>query len=105
LADEKTAKNRAKRRKRMERAKRKGPPTDERPAGIDVEAHGSETPIKKRRLVSGKEMVFKKPGEEGDDEEVGSDHSVQAPEELQAEVTVSLAPVVDKPKITIHEED
>jgi hypothetical protein len=102
MAEAKTAKNRAKRQKKKERAKGKGPTTDGRPAGATVEAQGSEAPTKKRRLVSGKEMVFRKPGE---DEEVESDRSVEEHPPEEPQVKASLAPVVDEPKIRIHEED
>ena len=70
----------------------------------DAAGASSDLPLKKRRLISGKEMVFKKPGEEEDfteDEEEGpqpiEDHST-APTEVPI-------PIDDRPRITIHEDD
>src|ERR1700722_5746408 len=69
--ESKTAKNRAKRQKKKDRVKGKGAAGDGAgdaadPAG--AEENASRLPIKKRRLVSGKELVFRRQGE---DEEEG----------------------------------
>ncbi|KAI0665959.1 hypothetical protein C8Q78DRAFT_1083524 [Trametes maxima] len=109
-ADAKTAKNRAKRQKKKERAKGKAGDKD---AGQDAPGAGSgasgdrpDVPLKKRRLVNGKELVFRRPGEEGsdeDEEEVGP--MPQAAGEAPAVSEESPVPVVDAPRITIIEDD
>lgn len=106
-AEAKTAKNRAKRQKKKERAKGKGPDHD---ANGRLESSGvgtSGAPLKKRRLVNGQELVFRRPGEESDedeDEAVGPQPNVSqsnnpAPEQPSA------VPVVEAQRIVIHEED
>ncbi|OBZ68249.1 Ribosome biogenesis protein NSA2 [Grifola frondosa] len=104
-AEAKTSKNRAKRQKKKERAKGKG---SEKEGGAGSGSSGDvpDMPLKKRRLVSGKELVFRRPGEESDedDEEVGpapldSSGSFAPPSD------VVTAPVIDAPRITIIEDD
>ena len=107
-AEAKTAKNRAKRQKK--KAKSKGGASNSKsesndPSNPNPNASESSAPLKKRRLVNGQELVFKKPGEESDEEE---DVGPQLPtaeqegnEELQA---IPAAPVVEN-KITIIEDD
>lgn len=71
VAKAKTAKNRAKRQKKKERSKGKHPENDDAgAAGDGGQRQNNDLPIKKRRLVNGQEMVFRKPGEgsEGDSE-------------------------------------
>ncbi|KAH9935467.1 uncharacterized protein B0H18DRAFT_1082238 [Fomitopsis serialis] len=97
-AEAKTAKNRTKRQKKKERAKGKGAEKDS-----GVGAGGSAD----RRLISGKELIFRRPGEESDeDEDVGpvpAQSIADAEDDLTADAT--RAPVIDAPRITIHEED
>ncbi|OSD07081.1 DUF1168-domain-containing protein [Trametes coccinea BRFM310] len=112
-AEAKTAKNRAKRQKKKERAKGKaGDHKQQDGAGAGSEASGdrADVPLKKRRLVSGRELVFRRPGEEDsdeeDDDEVGpmpqeTNESTNAPSTSDAPPV----PVVDAPRITIIEED
>ncbi|THH20404.1 hypothetical protein EW146_g949 [Bondarzewia mesenterica] len=111
-AEAKTAKNRAKRQKKKERAKVKGEKkegaADSAAAGAgNVETPSLDVPLKKRRLVSGKELVFRRPGEESDGE--GEDGPMPASEEevgSQVEPNGEWAPaVMDAPKIIIHEDD
>ena len=63
--------------------------------------------LKKRRLVSGKEIVFKIPGEENDDSDYeGVEHQSAEPLEEHSTVPFTDAiPIFDRPRITIHEED
>ncbi|KAJ7647281.1 DUF1168-domain-containing protein [Roridomyces roridus] len=101
LADSKTAKNRAKRQKKKERAKGKGPGENGQGGGTS----NSDAPIKKRRLVNGQELVFRKPGEESDGEEeeaVGPPPPVAAEPEPEIPADV---PQILEPRITIHEDD
>ncbi|KAF7315622.1 hypothetical protein MIND_00077600 [Mycena indigotica] len=98
LAESKTAKNRAKRQKKKERAKGKGESNNNKST--------SEAPLKKRRLVNGQELVFRKPGEGSDsegDEEVGP----QAPVEEKETVAPLEGPeIVDTaPRIVFHDDD
>ncbi|GJE95459.1 DUF1168 domain-containing protein [Phanerochaete sordida] len=103
--EEKTAKNRARRQKKKERAKGKGPEHDRSGRAESGDAGASEAPLKKRRLVNGQELVFRRPGEESDeDEDVGPlQDSVFARESVQEQQ--SAVPVVDAQRIIIHEED
>jgi len=69
-ADAKTAKNRAKRQKKKERLKGKNAGNDDGEVTRDGgQRPNADLPIKKRRLVNGKELVFKKPGEGSDNDE------------------------------------
>ncbi|KAG6869131.1 hypothetical protein C0993_001696 [Termitomyces sp. T159_Od127] len=101
-AEAKTAKNRAKRQKKKDRAKAKG-------AGTQADTELSQgqdpqptVPIKKRRLVNGKEMIFRQPGEESDDsEDVVPPSMSEEPAEAAAP---EAGPVAELPKITFIEE-
>ena len=105
IAEAKTAKNRAKRQKKKERAKGKGagpeataPTNEDRP----------EAPIKKRRLISGKEIVFRKPGQDSEGEDIGPELPPEEREgssqEEDATASPSL-PLAEIPRIVIHEEE
>ena len=63
-------------------------------------------PIKKRRLVNGKELVFKKRDDrESDDEEVGPAPN-EPPSAANEEDGLSMAmPASDVARITVHEDD
>jgi len=66
--------------------------------------------LKKRRLINGKELVFKKPGDESDEEEVdeavGHDE-VGPPDAAEAaqEAPEETPRVAQEQRITIHEDD
>ncbi|KAH9839537.1 DUF1168-domain-containing protein [Rhodofomes roseus] len=105
-AQAKTTKNRAKRQKKKERAKGKG--TEKESAAAGPSADVSDVPLKKRRLISGKELVFRRPGEESDEEEedvgpVPAESAADAGDDPAKDA--AHLPVVDAPRITIHEED
>lgn len=109
-AESKTAKNRAKRQKKKERAKGKGPAGEGNAAQSGSGNQGSsDLPIKKRRLVNGQELVFKKPGE-GSGDESGSDDdarqggSEEPTRQLQPTETEAV-PEAKTAQITIVEED
>ncbi|KAJ7218016.1 hypothetical protein GGX14DRAFT_599143 [Mycena pura] len=100
VAESKTAKNRAKRQKKKERGgKTKASGAEKAQAG----SAASGAPLKKRRLVNGQELVFRKPGEASDsddDEEVGP-----VAESLPEPDTAVDAPqILDTPRITIHDD-
>lgn len=109
-AEAKTAKNRAKRQKKKERAKSKGGDHDTNARG-EVSGSGagpSEAPLKKRRLVNGQELVFRRPGEESDedgDEDVGPMPNATQDEEEKNVDQPPAVPIVDAQRIVIHEED
>jgi len=111
LAEAKTAKNRAKRQKKKERAKGK---SLDKAGPSEGQPGSSDAPLKKRRLVNGKELVFRRPGEETDEEEdqdqddtatgtreeppVDNDEQA-APQQVEAPRTAT------EQKIIIHEDD
>ena len=109
-AEAKTAKNRAKRQKKKDRAKEKGKASEQGGSGradSSKDGEAAEIPLKKRRLVNGQELLFKRPGEEDSDEEgdvgpmptggggAGADVAHEQP----------AAPVDEGQKIVIHEDD
>lgn len=104
-AEAKTAKNRAKRQKKKEKAKVKGSTENGQ-----TTSDGKEAPIKKRRLVSGKELVFRRPGEDSGEEDT-EDEAGPEPGRATADGTSDSPPeslqvqVLDAPRITIHEDD
>ncbi|KIJ61341.1 hypothetical protein HYDPIDRAFT_116106 [Hydnomerulius pinastri MD-312] len=111
LAEAKTAKNRAKRQKKKERAKAK--PSEKGGAGEGGGQGGtSEAPLKKRRLVNGKELVFRRPGEESDEEEEGAARAQAGAEEPESADEAGPQPeteetprIVSEQRIIIHEDD
>lgn len=109
LAESKTAKNRAKRQKKKQRSKVKAGTTEES-SQADDGTRSKDLPIKKRRLVNGKELVFRRPGEESEDDEeddaVDSDPNPAQPDvEQSISADAPLPAVVDVPRITIVEDD
>ena len=64
-----------------------------------------DIPIKKRRLVNGQELVFRRPGEESDEEDrnddVGPMPEFPAP---QTQEEASSAAIAEGNRITIHED-
>ncbi|KAH6910405.1 DUF1168-domain-containing protein [Coprinopsis sp. MPI-PUGE-AT-0042] len=115
--DAKTAKNRAKRQKKKERAreavKSGNPNAGEEGAGESTGRGGDAPmkPIKKRRLVNGKELVFKRPGEESDSEDGedgegrGAEDDAPGPRPPTAVEEPVAVKVVETPRITIIEDD
>ncbi|KAH9485440.1 PRKR-interacting protein 1-like protein [Psilocybe cubensis] len=104
LANAKTVKNRAKRQKRKERAKTKGTRKDESEAPAQ---ETSDLPIKKRRIVNGEEMVFRKPTEASDDSD---DEGQLLREPKNIETLSQHAPepasiAIEPSRITILEDD
>ena len=97
--DAKTAKNRAKRQKKKERAKAASTETSKAGGQAD------DGPIKKRRLVNGKELVFKKRDDRESDDEEGGPISGERPSVDNEEDDPSTIPASDVAKITVHEDD
>lgn len=97
--DAKTAKNRAKRLKKKERAKATSSETPK------ADGQADDGPIKKRRLVNGKELVFKKRDDrESDEDEIGPAPGEQ-PSRDNEEDSPSTAPALDVAKIIVHEDE
>ena len=96
--DAKTAKNRAKRQKKKEKSKAASKDT--------AKADGDDGPVKKRRLVNGKELVFKKRDDrESDDEEIGPAPNEQLSATGEEDGTSVAVPASDVAKIIVHEDD
>jgi len=104
-ADAKTAKNRARRQKQKERAKTIKSDTKEgRESSGRTDGDGG-VPLKKRRLVNGQELVFKRPGEDGDEgEEAGPVPGGGQPDNPMAH-ELQAAPIAETQQIIIHEDD
>jgi len=110
-AEAKTSKNRAKRQKKKERAKAKGQSAE---SGANASREGGsagnaiDTPLKKRRLVNGTEMVFRKPAEETDEEDSASDSKFdnEPPHTFSGDApSAQSLPLAEEPKLTIIDED
>jgi len=107
-AEAKTAKNRAKRQKKKERTKGAKPIVGEG----KVAGASDQQSLKKRRVVNGKELVFRKPGEESDgddDEKEGGDDEEPGPLPASMTTEQELAstpsvPVAETPTIVIHDD-
>ncbi|TCD69816.1 hypothetical protein EIP91_006129 [Steccherinum ochraceum] len=102
-AEAKTAKNRAKRQKKKDKAK--GKAEEKKEGGANT---SGDAPLKKRRLVNGQELVFKRRGadsDDEDDEDEGPGPSLPPTSILDAVDAIQVAPVIDTPRITIHEDD
>ncbi|KAF9012369.1 hypothetical protein BDQ17DRAFT_1343762 [Cyathus striatus] len=114
VANLKTAKNRAKRLKKKAKSKSKSGHAEGSPNAREVagDVTASDIPIKKRRLVNGKELVFRKPGDSDDEDEehvyenvlASHSRSTDFDHQLRYESVVPL-PVIETPRITIHEDD
>jgi len=102
---QKTTKNRARRQKKKERSKGKASAGE---GGSESRATGTEAPLKKRRLVNGKELVFRQPGVDSDEEE-GRPDEQPSPSDTQGTSNgkeADLTPqIVETTKITFHEDD
>ncbi|WVR08127.1 hypothetical protein IAU60_005173 [Kwoniella sp. DSM 27419] len=106
-ADAKTAKNRAKRQKR--KAGRGGKGGSSTPAGDDDRNGGANSQgggVGKRKLEGGAKVVFKRPGEESEDDE-GDEEVGPTPvvDDVPVAVEAEAPRVVEEPKITIVDED
>jgi len=96
----KTAKNRAKRQKKKEKAKAASKETPK------ADGQQDDGPIKKRRLVNGKELVFKKrDGRESDDEEIGPTPDEQFYATNEEDGPSLAVPASDVARIVVHEDD
>jgi len=111
-ADAKTAKNRAKRLKKKERSKTKGNGSggqkeDQDDTGAPTDKPSNDAPLKKRRLVNGSELVFRKPGEEedgdGDEEDGGPLPMIVRPSDEGVAADAQL-PVAES-NMVIHDDD
>ena len=111
ITNAKTAKNRAKRQKKKDKVKMKGNGQE----NDSSRPHTSiDLPLKKRRLVIGKELIFRRSGDSGDDEEPDANEEATGvtgqPDSFLRQSSPTLlskgTPVVlEISKITIHEDD
>ncbi len=98
IADAKTARNRAKRQRKKDRSKGQV-------RSNTTEQTGQDPSVKKRRLVIGKELVFRKPGEEDSDEEEEEEQPVVVLESIPEPEPVEASPaILQEQRITIHED-
>lgn len=105
MTEAKTAKNRAKRQKKKERSKAHDAQTTESLGRGGGDA-APDVPIKKRRLVNGKELIFRRPGDDSDQEDEETEPIPErATQEVPQDIPSNLPQVLDEPKITIHEDD
>lgn len=106
MANVKTAKNRARRQKKKDRAKASKETDKETNSSSRNNADNSlpDVPLKKRRLVNGAELVFKKPGEASDEESDGGG-PLPPPQDGEATILAEERPVIEATRITIVEDD
>ncbi|KIM40088.1 hypothetical protein M413DRAFT_28620 [Hebeloma cylindrosporum] len=106
-ANIKTDKNRAKRQKKKERSKMKSAGAVDDDASREKAGTSTDIPIKKRRLVNGKELVFKRPGEEIDSDVEEEIHPARqiADTAQPTDLPVDAPPVLEPARITIVEEE
>lgn len=115
IANAKTAKNRAKRQKKKERSKTKGGHKEEGESNSTETANkSSDAPLKKRRLVNGEELVFKRPtdgSEEDSDEDEQRHRPSYSAEEHNPSTVATGYPgentpnTIETARITILEDD
>lgn len=109
MVEAKTVKNRARRQKKKGRAKAKSSTQkDNEDAGERNE--GPDVPLKKRRLVNGAELVFRKPGEGNEDDEEDNEQDLRVEEEPRKSDPRTLVEeptpnVAMEQRIVIHEDD
>jgi hypothetical protein len=107
VADKKTSKNRAKRQKQKERARTQKSTTKEGHSEGAEGGGGHEVPLKKRRLVNGQELVFRRPGDESDEDEgaaaAGPVISISAPQEDLPDYPPAV-PVAEVSNVIIHDD-
>lgn len=94
--------------KKKERAKGKGKDSEKPQDGPTSSASGAaiESPIKKRRLVNGNEMVFRLPGDESDEEAKEEDaEEIRVEENAEVSQPQETTASVVQPNITIYDSD
>jgi PRKR-interacting protein 1 len=95
--------------KRKERAKGKSKDLETTQDGAAFSERGAtdESPIKKRRVVNGSEMVFRLPGDESDEEERGESTEEVRVRENAEEVSQPQDTAIPaaQPNITIYDSD
>ena len=107
IANAKTAKNRVKRQKKKEKVKMKGNGQDNDSSRPGAEHTSTDLPLKKRRLVNGKELIFRRPGDNSDED---TEEATGQPDSSLRESSLTLVskdtPVVlETSRITIQEDD
>jgi hypothetical protein len=113
LINAKTSKNRSKRQKKKERSKAKASAGDAGSESLATDGDGGrkDTPLKKRRLINGKELLFRHPGAESDEEKEGDLAEQPSPSDEISVVRTSdgkdipVIQAVELPKLIFHEDD
>ncbi|KAF5393317.1 hypothetical protein D9757_000642 [Collybiopsis confluens] len=104
VAEAKTAKNRAKRQKKKEKA-RTATMKESAEGSSSAHGEGGHVPLKKRRLVNGRELVFKKQGENEEEASAEEEKEEEIAGVEEAQVTIQTLIPVAPPKMTIHEDN
>lgn len=99
FADAKTAKNRAKRQKKKG-ARTKNTNSDA-PGADNVDASGT---FKKRRLVNGDALVFKRPGDSDDEDAADTGPQPTAVSAAPDALPTPAVAILEEPRITIHDD-
>ena len=107
IANAKTAKNRVKRQKKKEMIKMKGNGQNNESSRADAEHTSTDLPLKKRRLVNGKELIFRRPGDSSDEEpeEAAGQPDSSLRQRSPTLVSKDTPAVLETSKITIQEDD
>lgn len=110
ITNAKTAKNRAKRQKKKEKGKVKGNGQDIDSSRPGADHTSTDLPLKKRRLVNGKELIFRRPGDNSDEDLDANEEATGQPDSSLRQSSPTLVskdtPVVlETSRITIQEDD
>ena len=110
ITNVKTAKNRAKRQKKKEKGKVKGNGQDIDSSRPGADHTSTDLPLKKRRLVNGKELIFRRPGDNSDEDLDANEEATGQPDSSLRQSSPTLVskdtPVVlETSRITIQEDD
>ena len=110
ITNAKTAKNRAKRQKKKEKVKMKGNGQDNVSSRPGAKNTSADLPLKKRRLVNGKELIFRRPGDSSDEDLDANEEAIGLSDGSLRQSSPTLVskdtPVVlETSRITIQEDD
>jgi hypothetical protein len=107
ITNAKTAKNRVKRQKKKEKVKMKANGQDDVSSRPGAEHTSTDLPLKKRRLINGKELIFRRPGDSSDEdpEEATGQLDSSLRQSSPTSVSKDIPVVLETSKITIHEDD
>ncbi|KAF8798768.1 DUF1168-domain-containing protein, partial [Phlegmacium glaucopus] len=108
ISNAKTTKNRLKRQKKKEKVKMKGNKQDNDSSRPNAEHTNADLPLKKRRLINGKELVFRRPGDSSDEDLDAHEETTGQPDSILRQSSPALVKdtpaVLETSKITIQED-